>query len=93
MANKPTNEKESKGKPVIGTKNMPKNNCHKGDNNQSVESIIANAKDDDDEMKPCLKDLSYASKPSEISLKIINQEGKKRKFRVNVRQKLEKLVC
>ena len=93
MANKPTNEKESKGKPVIGTKNMPKNNCHKGDNNQSVESIIANAKDDEDKMKPCLKVLSYASEPSEVSLKIINQEGKKRKFRVNVRQKLEKLVC
>ena len=71
---------------------MPKNKCYKGDNNQSIKSIFANAKDHDDEMKPCLKDLSYASEPSEISLKIINQEGKKRKFRVNVRQKLE-LVC
>ena len=64
---------------------MPKNNCHKGDNNQSVESIIANAKDDDDEMKLCLKDLSNASELSEVSSKIINQEGK-RKFRSNVRQ-------
>ena len=32
-------------------------------------------------------------KPSEVSLKIINQEGRKRKFRVNVRQKMEKSVC
>ena len=31
--------------------------------------------------------------PSEVSLKIINQEGRKRKFRVNVRQKMEKSVC
>ena len=31
--------------------------------------------------------------PSEVSLKIINQEGIKRKFRVNVRQKMEKSVC
>ena len=39
-------------------------------NYQSVESIFANTKDhDDDGMKPCLKYLSFASKPSEISLK------------------------
>ena len=30
--------------------------------------------------------------PSEVTLKIINQEGRKRKFRVNVRQKMEKSV-
>ena len=72
---------------------MPKNNCYKGDNNQPVESIFANANDDYDEMKMWLKNLSNASEPSEISLKIINPKGKKRKFRVNVRQKLEKLVC
>ena len=72
---------------------MPKNNCYKGDNNQSVESIFANAKDDYDELKMWLKNLSNPSESSAISLKIINQKGKKRKYRVNVRQKLEKLVC
>ena len=80
-------------KPVFDTKSMPKNNCYKGDNNQPVESIFANANDDYDEMKMWLKNLSNASEPSGISLKIINQKGKKSKFRVNVRQKLEILVC
>ena len=64
---------------------MPKNNCNKGDNNLSLKNSFENAKDDDDEMKLCLKDLSNASELSEVSSKIINQEGK-RKFRSNVRQ-------
>ena len=45
----------------------------------------------DNEFK-CLKNLSYEDVPSDVSLKIINQEGKKRKFIVNVRQKMKKLV-
>ena len=32
-----------------------------------------------------LKDISNEVVPSEVSLKIINQEGKQRKFRVNMR--------
>ena len=45
----------------------------------------------DNEFK-CLKDLSNEIVPSDVSLKIINQKGKKRKFIVNMRQKMKKLV-
>jgi len=92
VAFKPTNGNEIEGETVFGTKNMPKNDCYKGDNNQSVESIFANTNDDYDKMKMWLKNLSNASEPSAISLKIINQKGKKRKFRVHVRQRLKKLM-
>ena len=91
--NKRTIENEIEGKPLFGTLNIPEYSYFNKDENQSVERSYAKAMVvKDDETKCSLKDLSHEIEPSEVSLKIINQEGRKRKFRVNRRQKMEKLV-
>ena len=47
--------------------------------------------DSDNEIK-CFFNLLCEIKPSEVSLKTINQEGRKRRLRVKMRHKMEKLV-
>ena len=65
----------------------------KGSKCSDQKSLLKSSKSSD---KGNCHDAHWASNPviipSEVSLKIINQEGIKRKFRVNVRQKMEKSV-
>ena len=78
IANKQTIENEITEKPVFGRVIIPEYSSFQGNENQLVVSSYAKAIDKIDNEYKCLKDLSYEIVPSDVSLKIINQEGKKK---------------
>jgi len=78
LASKQTIENEITEKPVFGIVNIPEYSYYEGDKNPSVVSSYAKAMDNNDVELNFLKDISNEVVPSEVSLKIINQEGKKK---------------
>ena len=75
---------------MFGIVNIPEYYCFKKDKNLSVSSYAKPMDNNVDKINYCLKDPLYETVPSEISLKIINQKGKERKYRLNIRQKMKK---